>query len=42
MHEAAGEQLDARVAELIDELAEHIAKLKEEKERLLAIAFGRR
>ena len=39
--EAAGEQLDARVAELIDELAEHIAKLKEEKERLLAIAFGR-
>ena len=39
--EAAGEQLDARVAELIDELEEHIAKLKEEKERLLAVAFGR-
>ena len=40
--EAAGEQLDARVAELIDELEEHVAKLEEEKERLLAVAFGRR
>ena len=39
--EAAGEQLDARVAELIDELEEHMAKLVEEKKRLLAVAFGR-
>ena len=39
--EAAGEQLDARVAELIDELEEHMAKLLEEKKRLLAVAFGR-
>ena len=38
--EAGGEQLDARVAELIDELEEHLAKLKEEKDRLLAVAFG--
>ena len=35
--EAAGEQLDARVAELIDELEEHLAKLVEEKERLLQL-----
>ena len=40
--EAGGEQLDARVAELIDELEEHLAKLVEEKNRLLAVAFGRR
>ena len=40
--EAGGEQLDARVAELIDELEEHLAKLVEEKDRLLAVAFGRR
>ena len=39
--EAAGEQLDARVAELIDELEEHMTKLVEEKKRLLAVAFGR-
>ena len=40
--EAGGEQLDARVAELIDELEEHMAKLEEEKARLLhmAVAFG--
>ena len=38
--EAGGEQLDARVAELIDELEEHLAKLKEENNRLLAVAFG--
>ena len=41
MHEAAGEQLDACVAELIDELEEHMTKLVEEKKRLLAVAFGR-
>ena len=38
--EAAGEQLDARITELIDELEEHLAKLEEEKNRLLAVAFG--
>ena len=40
--EAGGEQLDARVTELIDELEEHLAKLEEEKNRLLEVAFGRR
>ena len=38
--EAGGEQLDARIAELIDELEEHLAKLKEENNRLLAVVFG--
>ena len=38
--EAGGEQLDACVAELIDELEKHLAKLKEENDRLLAVAFG--
>ena len=37
---AGGEQLDARAAKLIDELEEHLAKLQEENDRLLAVAFG--
>ena len=40
--EANGEQLDARVNELSDELEAYVAKLEEEKERLLAVAFGPR
>ena len=38
--EAGGEQLDARVTELIDELEEHYLKLEEEKNRLLEAVFG--
>ena len=37
--EAGREQLNARVTELIDELEEHICKLKEENNRLLEAAF---
>ena len=38
--EAGGEQLDARVTEILDELEEHICKLEEEKNRLLEAVFG--